>query len=96
MQQNEKSARTAAAPAPKAELIFGRSLKLEGVSSLIGSDDKKISVALDNSTLSVEGEGMRVDAFDSDAGTATIVGSVRSLKLSSSPDVKGVLSRLFK
>lgn len=93
---NKTTAQTNAATQPKAEIVFGKGLTLEGVDSLVSSDDKKIVASVKGSTLTLEGEGMTVDSLDTEAGSAKITGVFKSMKLSSAPDVRGFFARLTK
>lgn len=96
MQPVQKPARTAAAPAPKAETVFGKNTTLEGVTALISSDEKKIVLSAQNQVLTIEGEQMTVDSLDTDAGTASVSGDIKSIRVSATRDVKGLFSKLLK
>ena len=78
---NKTTAQTNAATQPKAEIVFGKGITLEGVDSLVSSDDKKIVASVKGSTLTLEGEGMTVDSLDTEAGSAKITGVFKSLSL---------------
>ena len=83
---NKTTAQTNAATQPKAEIVFGKGITLEGVDSLVSSDDKKIVASVKGSTLTL----------DTEAGSAKITGVFKSMKLSSAPDVRGFFARLTK
>ncbi len=94
--QTQRSSHTSSAPAPRAEIDFGKGANLTGITALVRSDDKKVVASVPGGTLTLEGDGLVVDSLDADAGSAAVSGDVKSVRKSSSRDAKTALSKLFK
>lgn len=94
--QIKSSAKQTAATPLQAQVIFGKSVALSGVSSLVRSDDKKVVADAKDRVVTVEGDSLVVESLDADEGAAFIVGNVKSVRTTAGKDVRGALSKLFK
>lgn len=94
--QIQSSAKQTAATPLQAQLVFGKSVSLSGVSSLVRSDEKKVVADAKDRVVTVEGDGLVVESLNADEGTAFIVGNVTTVRTTAGRDVKGALAKLFK
>lgn len=94
--QTQSSAKQTATTPLQAQVIFGKSVALSGVSSLVRSDDKKVVADAKDRVVTVEGDSLVVESLDADEGAALIVGNVKSVRTTAGKDVRGALAKLFK
>ena len=61
-------------------ILDGRKrLEVTGVNDVLRFDDAFAELSTDLGTLIVEGEGLRIEVFDTSRGTVTLCGAVRTL-----------------
>lgn len=54
-------------------------LEMSGINDVISYDDSEIAVQTDNTSLSIEGEGLKIERFDSEKGELLVNGLINGI-----------------
>lgn len=79
-----------------AEIRFGQSLKLQGITAVIETDDKTMHVNMGANALTVHGQNLKLEALDLQAQTAYVVGSVHALVYGKGQEKGSFWHKLFR
>jgi sporulation protein YabP len=56
-----------------------KKLEMTGINDVASYDDGEIVVQTDSSSLSIEGEGLKIERFDSEKGELVVNGTINSI-----------------
>ncbi|MBQ7714543.1 MAG: YabP/YqfC family sporulation protein [Clostridia bacterium] len=57
-------------------IYSGKRAELSGISDVIGFTDTNVTLLCDGGTLSIDGEDMKIESFNSDSGKLTVTGKI--------------------
>lgn len=93
--QNGEQTKKAVLPA-SAQVEFGKSISLSGITEIVSSTDKCFVARAGESVLTVQGEGLKPRLIDVEKNTAVLSGKTYAVSQSNSLTPKGLIAKLFR
>ena len=73
----------------------GKSLSLDGVVSVDGLSDDYLTVNTVSGSISIEGEGLRIDSLTKEDGRIKVIGRIRGIFYKDKQEKEGIFKKLF-